>query len=77
MTLDTHRVGQVVAEHMEDLEALFREDYEIGNVCTIVEVVGPHGGTQVSVRSNGVRRHALLGLLRTAEAMTLTEAGTD
>lgn len=76
MTLNTTRVGRVVAEQMEDLEALFGEDYEIGNVCTVVEVVGPHG-TQVSVRSNGVRRHALLSLLRTAEAMTLTAAGTD
>jgi hypothetical protein len=72
MALDATKVGQVVAEQMEALESRFGDDCEIGDVCTIVEVLGPHG-SQVAVRpGRDVRPHGLIGLLRMAEAMALS-----
>ncbi len=72
MALDQSKVGQLVAEHMAALEAHYGEDCEIGDVCSIVEIIGPHGST-VRVRSSDPRSHVALGLLRVAEA-TLLEA---
>jgi hypothetical protein len=43
-------------------------------VCTIVEVLGPHG-SDVSVRSSEARPHTTIGLLRMAEAMMLNRLG--
>jgi hypothetical protein len=76
MTLDQSKVGQVIAEQMEALEADYGEDSEIGDVCTIVEIVGPHG-SHVRVRNSDARPHAILGLLRVAEATVLGSYGTD
>ncbi len=76
MTFDQTKVGQVVAEQMEALEQRFGEDCEIGDVCTIVEVVGPHGSS-VSVRSSEARPHSTIGLLRMAETMMLSSLGSD
>jgi hypothetical protein len=70
MALDQSKVGQHIAGQMEALEADYGEDSEIGNICTIVEVVGPHG-SHVRVRSNDSRPHVVVGLLRTSEAMFL------
>ncbi len=71
MSLDATKIGQVVAEQMEALEERFGDDCQIGDVCTIVEVFGPHGSS-VSLRpGTDVRPHALIGLLRTAEKMAL------
>jgi hypothetical protein len=70
MALDATKIGHVVALQMEALEERFGDDCEIGDVCTIVEIVGPHG-SQVAMRSSEVRPHALIGLLRMAEAMAL------
>ena len=50
MSLDQSKVGRVVAEQMEAIENDYGDDCEIGDVCTIVEVVGPHG-SHVRVRS--------------------------
>jgi hypothetical protein len=73
MSLDASRVGQVVAEQMEALESRFGEDCQIGDVCTIVEVLGPHGSS-VAVRSGpDVRPHGLVGLLRLAERVALAD----
>ena len=66
MALDQSKVGQVVAAQMEALEELYGEDSEIGDVCTIVEVVGPHGSA-VRVRTSAQRPHHGLGLIRVAE----------
>jgi hypothetical protein len=71
MSLDATKIGQVVAEQMEALEERYGEDCTIGDVCTIVEVFGPHGSA-VSLRpGSDVRPHALIGLLRMAEKMAL------
>jgi hypothetical protein len=74
MTFDQSKIGQVVAAQMEALEGRYGEDCEIGNVCTIVEVLGPHG-SDLSVRSSEARPHATIGLLRMAEAMVLSSLG--
>jgi hypothetical protein len=74
MALDQTKMGQVVAEQMEALESRFGDDCEVGDVCTIVEVVGPHGSS-VSVRSSEARPHTTIGLLRMAEAMMLRSLG--
>ena len=72
MALDATKIGQVVADQMEALEDRFGDDCIIGDVCTIVEVLGPHG-SQVAIRpSSDTRPHALIGLLRLAEQMALS-----
>ncbi|HEX4116656.1 MAG TPA: hypothetical protein VHY18_12375 [Solirubrobacteraceae bacterium] len=76
MTFDQSKIGQVVAAQMEALEGRYGEECEIGNVCTIVEVLGPHG-SDVSVRSNEARPHTTIGLLRMAEAMLLNRMGAS
>jgi hypothetical protein len=70
MTLDQTKVGQVVTAQMEALEEAYGEDCEIGDVCTIVEVIGPHG-SDVRVRSSDLRPHVSIGLLRMAESIFL------
>jgi len=74
MALDQTKMGQVVAEQMEALEGRFGDDCEVGDVCTIVEIVGPHGSS-VSVRSSEARPHTTIGLLRMAEAMMIRSIG--
>lgn len=74
MTLDQSKMGRVVAQQMEALESRFGDDCQIGDVCVIVEVVGPHGSS-VSVRSGEARPHTTIGLLRMAEAMMLETIG--
>lgn len=70
MALDQSKMGRVVAEQMEALEADYDENCEIGNVCAIVEVVGPHG-SHLRVRGSDMRPHIMIGLLRLAEGMFL------
>jgi hypothetical protein len=71
MSLDATKIGTVVAEQMEALEGRFGDDCQIGDVCTIVEVLGPHGSS-VAVRPGAdVRPHGLVGLLRVAERVAL------
>ena len=71
MSLDATKIGTVVAEQMEALEGRFGDDCQIGDVCTIVEVLGPHGSS-VAVRPGAdVRPHGLVGLLRIAERVAL------
>jgi hypothetical protein len=71
VSLDATKIGQVVAEQMEALEERFGEDCQIGDVCTIVEVLGPHGSSVALRHSADVRTHALIGLLRMAEHMAM------
>ncbi len=71
MSLDASKIGQVVAEQMEALEARFGDDCQIGDVCTIVEVLGPHGSSVAMRPGADVRSHGLIGLLRMAEHMAL------
>src|SRR3954453_6636406 len=74
MTLDQSKVGQGGAEQMEAIENDYGDDCEIGDVCTIVEVVGPHG-SHVRVRSSDMRPHSGLGLIRMAEQAMLGNRG--
>jgi hypothetical protein len=74
MTFDQSKIGQVVAAQMEALEERYGDECEIGSVCTIVEVIGPHG-SDVAVRSSEARPHTTIGLLRMAEAMMLRSLG--
>jgi hypothetical protein len=68
MALDQTKVGQHITAQMEALEADYGDECEIGDLCTIVEVVGPHG-SHVRVRSSDLRPHVIVGLLRTSEEM--------
>jgi len=70
MGLDQTKMGHVVAKQMEALEADYGDDCEIGDVCTIVEVIGPHG-SHLRVRSSDMRPHITIGLLRASEGMFL------
>jgi hypothetical protein len=74
MALDQSKIGRVVAEQMEAIENDYGDDCEIGDVCTIVEVVGPHG-SHVRVRSSDMRPHSGLGLVRMAEQAMLGNLG--
>jgi hypothetical protein len=74
MALDQSKIGRVVAEQMEAIEGDYDDDSEIGDVCTIVEVVGPHG-SHVRVRSSDMRPHSGLGLVRMAEQAMLGNLG--
>lgn len=67
MPIDQSRVGNVIAEQMEAIEADYGEDCQVGDVLTIVEVLGPHG-SHVRVRSSDMRPHTTLGLLELAKA---------
>ena len=74
MALDQSKVGQVVAQQMEALEADYGDDCEIGDVCTIVEIVGPHR----IARARPATRRApmrIIGLLRVAETSVLGSYG--
>ena len=72
--LDQSKIGKVVAEQMEAIEADYGDECEIGDVCTIVEVIGPHG-SHVRVRSSDMRPHSGLGLIRMAEQAMLGNLG--
>lgn len=59
------RLMQEVAEEMDGIEAEFGEDYEIGRVITIVEVLRP--GEQVGLRVRaGQYPWVTLGMLHAA-----------
>jgi hypothetical protein len=70
MTIDQSKIGQLVAMQMDAIEAEYGDDCEIGDICTIVEVIGPHGSA-VRVRTSDVRPHIGLGLMRVAQSMLL------
>lgn len=73
MALDQSRVGQHIAEQMEAIEADFGEkegDYEIGDICTIVEVRGKDGA-EVRMRPSVSTPHGVFGLLKFAELNAL------
>jgi hypothetical protein len=59
------KLGEEVAAQMEAIEADFEDDYEIGNVVTVVEVIGPEGAA-IRVRCNQPPWVGI-GMLRVAE----------
>ena len=73
MALDQSKAGKHMAEQMEAIEADYgtREgEWEIGDICTIVEVRGPEGAS-VRMRSSATSPHATLGLLKVAELFAI------
>jgi hypothetical protein len=66
MALDQTKMGRVVADQMEAIESDYGDDCEIGDVCAIVEVLGPHG-SHLRVRGSDMRPHIMVGLLRLSE----------
>jgi hypothetical protein len=78
VALDQSKVGQHVAQQMEAIEADYgesSEEYEIGDICTIVEVRGPEG-SEVRMRSTASAAHSTLGLLKIAEQVALGNYGS-
>ena len=73
MSIDQARVGAHIAAQMEAIERDYGDDCQIGDICTVVEVLGPHG-SHVRVRPSDARPHVGVGLLRWAE-MTLLQMG--
>jgi hypothetical protein len=65
MPFDQTKVGRLTAELMENLEERYSEDSEIGDVCLIVEVVGPHG-SEITTQCSSARGHVNVGLLEMA-----------
>jgi hypothetical protein len=57
---------QEVADEMDQIEADFGDDYQIGRVVTIVEVIRPNGEVGLRVRA-GQLPWVTLGMLRFAE----------
>jgi hypothetical protein len=76
VAIDQSKIGQVVAEQMEAVERDYGDDCEIGDVCTVVEVLGPHG-SHVRVRNSSGRPHIGVGLLHVAEALLLGSMGSE
>ena len=77
VALDQSKVGQHIALQMEAIEADYgEEDCEIGDICTIVEIRGPHG-SHVRMRSTASSPHSTLGLLKLAEQVALANFGRD
>lgn len=74
MALDQTKVGKVIAEQMEAIEGDYGEGCSIGDVCTIVEVVGLHG-SHVRVRTSDMRPHSGLGLIEMAKNAMLGMTG--
>jgi hypothetical protein len=74
MAIDQTKVGKVIAEQMEAIERDYGTDSQIGDVMTIVEVLGPHG-SHVRVRSSDMRPHVGLGLLALAQGALANSIG--
>lgn len=60
------RLMQEVAEEMDQIEADFGDDYQIGRVITVVEVIRPDGDVNLRVRA-GQLPWVTLGMLRFAQ----------
>ena len=54
MSIDQARVGAHIAAQMEAIERDYGDDCQIGDICTVVEVLGPHG-SHVRVRPSDAR----------------------
>jgi len=70
MALEQGKVGTHIAEQMEAIDADYADkegDFEIGQILTIVEVIGPDGHTDVRMRPAVAGPHGLFGLLKMAE----------
>lgn len=68
------KLMQEVAEEMDSIETDFGDDYQIGRVITIVEVVRPDNQVGLRVRA-GQYPWVTLGMLRAAEKIVETQLG--
>ncbi len=68
------RLMQEVAEEMDAIETDFGDDYQIGRVITIVEVVRPDDNVGLRVRA-GQYPWVTLGMLRAAEKIVESQIG--
>jgi hypothetical protein len=68
-----NKLGEEVAAQMDAIEADFGDDYEIGNVITVVEVRRPDGAG-IRVRNNAPPWVGI-GMLRIAERVLEGQAG--
>jgi hypothetical protein len=60
------KLMQEVAEEMDQIETDFGDEYQIGRVVTIVEVIRPNGEVNLRVRA-GQLPWVTLGMLRFAQ----------
>jgi hypothetical protein len=67
------RLGEEVAAQMDAIETDFGDDYEIGNVVTVVEVITSEGAG-IRVRCNQ-QPWVGVGMLRLAERVLEAQAG--
>jgi hypothetical protein len=67
------KLGEEVAAQMDAIEADFGDEYEIGNVVTIVEVIRPEGAA-IRVRCSQ-QPWVGIGMLRVAEKALEAQGG--
>jgi hypothetical protein len=70
------KLMQEVAEEMDSIEADFGDDYQIGRVITIVEVIRPGGEIGLRVRA-GQYPWVALGMLRFAQKVVEGQIGGE
>jgi hypothetical protein len=68
------RLMQEVADEMDAIETDFGDDYQIGRVITIVEVIRPDDNVGLRVRA-GQYPWVTLGMLRAAEKIVESQIG--
>lgn len=68
------KLMQEVADEMDSIETEFGDDYQIGRVITIVEVVRPDEEVGLRVRA-GQYPWVALGMLRAAEKIVEAQIG--
>ena len=68
-----NKLGEEVAAQMDAIETDFGDDYEIGNIITVVEVIRPEGAG-IRVRNNAPPWVGI-GMLRIAERVLEGQAG--
>jgi hypothetical protein len=67
MAFDKTKLGKAAADQMDDLERRYGdEDCELGVVCTVVEVLGPHGSETAMHSPSFPDRQPVIALLRSA-----------
>ncbi|HEY7891008.1 MAG TPA: hypothetical protein VIC05_02240 [Solirubrobacteraceae bacterium] len=68
------KLMQEVAEEMDSIEGEFGDDYQIGRVITIVEIVRPDNNVGLRVRA-GQYPWVTLGMLHAAEKIVESQLG--
>jgi hypothetical protein len=80
MALEQGKVGTHIAEQMEAIEADYADkegNFQIGQILTIVEVIGPEGHSDVRMRPAVGGLQGLFGLLKMAELQGIAMLGVQ